>query len=74
MYAGQEGSTILDELGDESAVDALRGAIEQEAEFDVRVEMTAALGRIEGGGGTQMPIWMQITQGGSSAEKIGTPD
>jgi len=32
--------------------------------FDVRVEMMAALERIEGGGETQIPMWLRITQGG----------
>ena len=63
---------FLSELGDESAIDALRGAIEQEAEFDVRIEMMAALERIEGGGDAQLPMWMRITQGGSSAGEVGT--
>ena len=55
---------FLNELGDQSAVDALRHAVEREAEFDVRAEIMAALERIEGGGETQVPMWLRITQGG----------
>lgn len=58
---------FLNEMGDQSAVDALNHAIESEVEFDVRVEMMAALERIQGGGETQLPMWMRITQG--EAEK-----
>lgn len=54
---------FLNEQGDRTAVDALHQAVESEAEFDVRVEMMAALERIEGGGETQVPMWMRITQG-----------
>ncbi|MBW4662039.1 MAG: virulence factor [Drouetiella hepatica Uher 2000/2452] len=60
---------FLNEMGDLTAVDALRQAIEREAEFDVRVEMMTALERIEGGGDTQLPMWLRITQGGE-AESI----
>lgn len=54
---------FLNELGDQTAVDALHLAVEREAEFDVRIEMMAALERIEGGGETQVPMWLRITQG-----------
>lgn len=54
---------FLNELGDFTTVDALHRAIEREAEFDVRIEMMAALERIEGGGNTQLPMWQRITQG-----------
>lgn len=57
---------FLTEMGDLTAVDALRQAIEREAEFDVRVEMMTALERIEGGGDTQLPMWLRITQGGEA--------
>jgi len=55
---------FLTELGDASTVDALKEAIDHEAEFDARIEMMAALERIEGGGETQIPMWQRITQGG----------
>ncbi len=55
---------FLTELGDDSAVGALKKAVDREAEFDVRIEMMAALERIEGGGETQVPMWQRITQGG----------
>ncbi len=51
------------ELGDFSALDALHQAVKSETEFDVRIEMMAALERIEGGGDTQLPMWQRITQG-----------
>ena len=54
---------FLTELGDQTVVDSLCQAVEQESEFDVQVEMAAALERIEGGGDTQMPMWMRLTQG-----------
>lgn len=54
---------FLNEMGDQSTVDALQRAVEREAEFDVRIEMMAALERIEGGGETQLPMWLRITQG-----------
>lgn len=54
---------FLNELGDQTVADALRQAVEDEVEFDVRVEMMAALERIQGGGETQVPMWMRITQG-----------
>ncbi|NER81845.1 MAG: PBS lyase [Leptolyngbya sp. SIO1D8] len=55
---------FLTEIGDQTAVEPLRQAAEQESEFDVQVEMVAALERIEAGGETQLPMWMRITQGG----------
>jgi len=54
---------FLNEMGDRSAVAALHRGIEREVEFDVRIEMMAALERIEGGGETQVPMWQRITQG-----------
>lgn len=55
---------FLNEVGDQTAVEPLRRAAEREDEFDVRLEMTAAIERIEGGGETQLPMWMRIAQGG----------
>jgi hypothetical protein len=54
---------FLNELGDLGAVDALHQAVKSETEFDVRLEMMAALERIEGGGDTLLPMWQRITQG-----------
>ena len=54
---------FLTEIGDQTAVEPLRQAVAQESEFDVKVEMMAALERIEAGGDTQMPMWMRLTQG-----------
>ena len=54
---------FLNELGDFSALDALHQAVKSETQFDVRLEMMAALERIEGGGDTLLPMWQRITQG-----------
>lgn len=54
---------FLNEVGDETAIAPLRQAVEGETEFDVRVEMAAALERIQGGGKTQVPMWMRLTEG-----------
>jgi hypothetical protein len=54
---------FLNELGDLSAVDALHQAVKSETQFDVRIEMIAALERIEGGGDTLLPMWQRIAQG-----------
>ncbi|NEP61348.1 MAG: PBS lyase [Symploca sp. SIO2G7] len=54
---------FLNELGDQTVVAPLQQAAAQESEFDVRVEIAAALERIEIGGETQLPMWMRLTQG-----------
>ncbi|MGL4622436.1 MAG: virulence factor [Chroococcidiopsis sp.] len=54
---------FLNEIGDSSAVEFLRQAAVGETEFDVRIEMLAALERIEGGRQTQLPMWMRIAGG-----------
>ena len=51
----------LNEMGDTSAVKPLTQAIESESEFDVRVEMTAAVDRIQTGEASQLPMWMRIS-------------
>ena len=56
-------SRFLTELGDETAVEPLIQALETESEFDVRVEMQAAIERIQSGGEVQLPMWMRISQG-----------
>ncbi len=53
---------FLNELGDISALEPLTKAAEHESEFDVRIEMMAAIERIQLGGETQLPMWMRITQ------------
>lgn len=53
---------FLTEMGNQTAVEPLRRAVEQESEFDVKVEMMTALERIETGRDTQMPMWMRLTQ------------
>jgi hypothetical protein len=54
---------FLNEVGDQAAVEPLQRAQQHESEFDVRVEMLAAIERIEGGGKAQMPMWMRIAKG-----------
>ncbi|MEM9808051.1 MAG: virulence factor [Cyanobacteria bacterium P01_D01_bin.56] len=54
---------FMTELGDQTVIEPLRQAVAEESEFDVRVEMATALERIEGGGDTQLPMWMRLTQG-----------
>ncbi len=51
----------LNEMGDATAVEPLKQAIESESEFDVRVEMTAAVDRIQTGEASQLPMWMRIS-------------
>lgn len=53
---------FLNETGDETAIEALERAIERENEFDVRLEMKAALERISSGGERQLPMWMRLSQ------------
>ncbi|MEM9152203.1 MAG: virulence factor, partial [Cyanobacteria bacterium P01_F01_bin.3] len=53
---------FMTELGDQTVVEHLRQAVAEESEFDVRVEMATALERIEGGGDTQLPMWMRLNQ------------
>ncbi|MEM9220099.1 MAG: virulence factor [Cyanobacteria bacterium P01_F01_bin.150] len=59
-------SRFLTELGDETAVAALMHAEESETEFDVQVEMQAAIERIESGGEVQLPMWMRISKDSES--------
>jgi len=53
---------FLYETGDESAIAPLETARENEQEFDVRLEMTAALDRITRGEQRQLPMWMRLSQ------------
>jgi hypothetical protein len=52
---------FLNELGDERAIEPLMQAAEAESEFDVRVEMTAAIERIRAGKASQLPMWMRMS-------------
>ncbi|MEO1393796.1 MAG: virulence factor [Cyanobacteria bacterium J06634_5] len=54
---------FLNELGTEGTLPALKAASAAEREFDVRVEMNAAIARIEAGKASQLPMWMRISQG-----------
>ena len=53
---------FLYETGDESAIASLETARDQEHLFDVRLEMSAALNRIERGEERQLPMWMRLSQ------------
>lgn len=53
---------FLSEMGDESAIAALETARDQEQEFDVRLEVNAALDRISRGEERQLPMWMRLSQ------------
>jgi hypothetical protein len=52
---------FLNELGDERAIEPLMQAAAAESEFDVRVEMTAAIERIQAGKASQLPMWMRMS-------------
>lgn len=52
---------FLNELGDASAIEPLTQAVDAESEFDVRIEMTAAIDRIQAGKASQLPMWMRIS-------------
>ncbi|CAN5778929.1 conserved virulence factor C family protein [soil metagenome] len=52
---------FLNELGDASAIEPLTQAADAESEFDVRVEMIAAIDRIQAGKASQLPMWMRIS-------------
>lgn len=53
---------FLNEMGDRPILPQLIKAAEFESEFDVRVEMQAAIDRIRAGKASQLPMWMRISQ------------
>lgn len=53
---------FLNELGTSAAIPALTQAAKAESEFDVRVELNAAIDRITAGKASQFPMWMRISQ------------
>jgi HEAT repeat protein len=53
---------FLNEVGDRTTLPALTKAAESESEFDVHVEMLAAIDRIKSGKASQLPMWMRINQ------------
>jgi Virulence factor/HEAT repeats/Scaffold protein Nfu/NifU N terminal len=53
---------FLTEMGDEAAIAPLQIARERENEFDVRLEIEAALERITSGGERNIPMWMRLSQ------------
>ncbi|GGP15044.1 conserved virulence factor C family protein [Oceanobacillus neutriphilus] len=56
------GAMFLYEVGDASAVTALREAADDEPEFEVRMQMNLALERIQGGEQAKGSVWHQMTQ------------
>ena len=52
----------LNEQGDDTAVEALKQASETEPDFGVCMEMNAALERIQGGGASQVPMWLRLSR------------
>ena len=59
---------FLYELGDAAALPALRDAA-QDPEFEVRLQITQAIERIEGGKEAAGPAWMQMTKKSAPVEK-----
>ena len=53
----------LNEMGDETALEALGAAIETESDFGIRLEMNTAKERIQSGGESQMPMWLRLARG-----------
>ena len=53
---------FLNETGDEKSVEALQKARVRESEFDVRLEIEAAVERIKSGGEKKLPMWMRLSQ------------
>jgi len=53
---------FLNEMGDGLAVEPLKAAAGAESELEVKMEMLAALERIQGGSPGQQPMWMRIAQ------------
>jgi HEAT repeat protein len=59
----------LNEQGDDSALQPLKEAIENEADFGVRLEMSTAQERIQSGGESQVPMWLRLARGTKQEEK-----
>ncbi|WP_144870397.1 virulence factor [Hyella patelloides] len=53
---------FLNEVAESSSVEALQKALGDESEFDVRLEIEAALERVTSGGERQLPMWMRLNQ------------
>jgi len=60
---------FLNEVGDQTAVESLRRVAERESEFDVQVEMLAAMER-EGGEQGRMPICVLLRAVGSKIYQL----
>lgn len=59
---------FLYEVGDETAIPALKEAINDQ-EFEVRMQVNLALERIQGGEEAKGSIWHQMTQATSKGKK-----
>jgi hypothetical protein len=59
----------LNEVGDESALEALGAAIETESDFGIRLEMNTAKERIQSGGESQVPMWLRLARGAKQKEE-----
>jgi hypothetical protein len=58
----------LNEMGDESALEALGAAIGTESDFGIRLEMNTAKERIQSGGESQVPMWLRLARGAKQKE------
>jgi HEAT repeat protein len=58
----------LNEMGDESALEALDAAIATESDFGIRLEMNTAKERIQSGGESQVPMWLRLARGAKQKE------
>ena len=52
----------LNEVGNRTALVALHQASQRKEEFEVQMELTAAIARIESDGAAPVPVWMQISR------------
>jgi hypothetical protein len=59
----------LNEMGDETALEALGAAIETESDFGIRLEMNTAKERIQSGGESQVPMWLRLARGAKQKDE-----
>jgi hypothetical protein len=59
----------LNEMGDQSALEALDAAIATESDFGIRLEMNTAKERIQSGGESQVPMWLRLARGAKQKER-----
>jgi hypothetical protein len=60
---------FLYEVGDASAVSALRDIADNEPEFEIRMQASLALERIEGGHAAEGSVWQQMTRRNEQADR-----